>query len=412
MHGGMARPARRLKTLCLAAALFVAGTHARADVGEPTLNGEAAGRLQIDALPDLGLEWRIATTGGGWSLRALRPGVELEVALRPDGTGGWRWKITRGALDVAELWPAARERLGEAAAGWSASGRVELAGEGVWSAEGTTGELRAALRDGWARSDALQVEASGVELDLRTNEPGVFALPQGQALRVARVSAGGVETKNVRVVFGVNQGRRVDVTVADAEVLGGLVRLRPFAFSAAEPAVSAAAEVAGVSLAEVAKLLPWAVSAAEGRLRGRVRLDWDAARGLKIADGGLSIARADGAELRLAPAPGFLTGSMTPRFAFLPRSWGRWTERVGPVNPAYAPLRAIEMGQVGLRVETLEVDFRPDGTREGRSATIRVLARPTRAELVESVALEVNFHGPLSEALALGLSDRARLRLR
>ncbi|MEO0055055.1 MAG: hypothetical protein RLZZ50_1002, partial [Verrucomicrobiota bacterium] len=303
MHEAMARVARRLRTLCLAAIVFAVGMVVRANINPVALSGEMAGQLRSDALPDLGLGWKITSTVDGFSISALRPGAEIEVALRPGQAGAWRWRVSRGSLDVAELWPLARARLGAAAEGWSASGRMELAGEGEWSSSaGMRGELRVALREGWARSEALQVEASAVEFDLRTSEPGLIALPAGQILRLGRVSAGGVEAKNVRVEFGVTEARRVEVAGAEAEVLGGRVRLRPFAFSPAAPAVSAAAEVAGVSLAEVAKLLPWAVSAAEGRLRGRVRLDWDASRGFRIADGGLSIARADGAELRLAPA--------------------------------------------------------------------------------------------------------------
>lgn len=395
----------------LALATGVAGRGA-----EPwPVSGGVAGELKLELLPELGLGWSVEAARDGVVLRALRAGVDVEVRAEwPDAAGVWRWRVVRGAVDLAEMWPMMREKAGAAAAGWSASGRLELGGAGTWSPEGgPAGRVTAALREGWARSDELGVEVRGVELDVATEDLVGGSLPAGQQLRVAGIDAGNVKAGNMVMEFGMSAAaERVAVAKLGADVLGGQVRLRPFEVVLAQPAVAVAAEVDGVELGEIARLVPWAVAAADGRLGGRIKLDWDAVNGLRIQDGGLKIVKTDAAEFRLAPSPGFLTGSMPRRLAFLPASWGKWASSVGPVNPAYGPLRAIEMGEVGLRIEELTVEFRPDAAQGDRTATVRVLARPTRTELVDEVTLEVNFHGPLADALALGLGDQVKLSWR
>ena len=90
------------------------------EVGGVQVVGEISGGVKIDALPDLGLDWRVTADAGGLVLSTKRPGVDFAVELRSAGDGVWRWAIRRGSLDLAELWPMAREKLGPAA-GWSAS---------------------------------------------------------------------------------------------------------------------------------------------------------------------------------------------------------------------------------------------------------------------------------------------------
>lgn len=361
--------------------------------------------MKIADLPDLGLAWRATLADGGVALAATRPGADLLVELRPagDDAGGWRWTILRGSLDLAELWPLAREKLGPAAEGWSASGRIELAGGGIWSDEsGPVGEVRLALREGWARSDELDVELNGVEFDAITTELGTGTLPARQVLRVGKISAAGAELEGLRVVFGLDAGQVLEVVGGEVAFLGGVVRLRPFRMPLARPAVDAAADVEALRLDEAARLLPWLIQSAQGRLHGRVELAWNTEKGLRVRDGGLNVVDSEHAVLLLAPSPGLLTGSMEKKFRFFRGRGLRW---MGIHNPAYAPLKEIEMGREGLRVESFTVDFWPDGPGVGRTAVIRIAGRPTGGKLVKEVKLDVNFHGPWSEFLAFGLNN-------
>lgn len=376
--------------------------------------GELGGDVEIAALAEAGLTWRATLTAEGVLLAARAEGVELDVLATPT-TGAldtWRWKVRRGEVDLGVWWPQLRGLAGEAAAGWSASGRLTLAGEGAWSAAGgPTGEVAVALREGWARSDALELELSGVELDVATSDLVAGALAAGQTLRVGKAVKAGAEVRDIAMDFGFTTARVLEVSRVEAGFLGGRVKLRPFRVAMDNLKVSAAADVEGVELAEVAKLIPWAVEAAAGRLRGRIELDWDVQRGLRVRDGGLDIVRVDGAEFRLARSPGMLTGDMPPKFGFFPQSW-RLFRGLGFTNPAYAPLRDIELGREGLRIETLRVSFWPDGVGVGRTATMHVVGKPTGGKLVEEVVIDLNFHGPWTDFMSFGLNQEANYNFR
>lgn len=377
---------------------------ARAGDAYPPVRGALAGELKIEALAELGLKWNLALAADGVMLRAERAGVVVEVAARPEAGGAWSWRVERGEVDLAEVWPLVRGLAGEAAAGWSASGRITLSGEGRWdAAAGPTGEVGVELREGWAGSDEAGVEVRGIELDTKTTDLLAGALPAGQVLRVAKVVVAGTEVRDARVVFGVTEAGVVEVAQVEAGVLGGRVKLKPFNVVLAAPKIVAAADVDALQLGEVAALMPWLLNAAQGRLRGRVELAWDEAKGLRLRDGGLDIVKSDDAVFRLAPSPGLLTGSMEDKFRFFPGSrWWRW---IGINNPAYEPLKAIEQGREGLRLETFRVTFWPDGAGRGRPATIHIVGKPTSGKLVEEVAMDVNFYGPLTEAMGFGLNQ-------
>lgn len=387
-------------------ALGLAVLSARADERPAALPvvGAVSGGVKIEDLPELGLAWRVSLAAEGIVLHGERPGVDIVAELRPAGGGSWSWTIRRGRLDVAELWPVLRGALGPEAAGWSASGRVELAGEGVWSAQaGPEGELRLALREGWARSDELDLEVSGVELDLSTRELKAAVLPSVQTLRVAKISAAGAELGGLSLVFGLDLSRQIfSLASGEAALLGGRLRLRPMRLPLARPVVDAAADMDSLQLEELARWMPWLLQSAQGKLRGRVQVAWDDDKGARIRDGGLDIVKSDEAEFRLAPAPGLLTKSVPKRIAFLPWRWARW---ISVNNPAYEPLRDIEMGREGLRIETFKIQFRPDGPGLGRTAAIQIVGRPTSGKLVREVKLDLNFHGPWTEFLAFGLNN-------
>jgi len=378
------------------------------------LRGELGGEVKLAVLAEAGLTWRASLTGEGVMLVARAEGVELDVLATPVSAAldVWQWQMRRGEIDLGMWWPQLRNLAGEAAAGWSASGRMTLAGEGAWSAaDGPTGEVRVALREGWARSDALDLEVSGLELDVVTKELTTAMLAPGQVLRVAKVVKAGAEVRDITVEFGLTAAQVLGVRKAEAFFMGGRVKLRPFELALDDLKFAAAAEVEGMQLGEVAKLMPWAVETAEGSLRGRIELAWDVQRGLRVRDGGLDIVRLDGAEFRLAKTPGLLTGDMPSKFGFFPKTWPL-LRKVGITNPAYAPLREIEMGREGLRIETLKVSFWPDGVGVGRTATIHVVGKPTSGKLVEEVVLDLNFHGPWSDFLSFGLNQEANYGFR
>jgi hypothetical protein len=243
----------------------------------------------------------------------------------------------------------------------------------------------------------LDVELSGLELDVATRELTGGGLAGGQMLRVTKIAAAGAEVTALRVIFGLDAAHLLKVAAVEANVLGGSVKLLPFSLSLDKPVLDAAADLNALRLDEAARLMPWLIQSAQGFLRGRVELSWNAESGLRVKDGGLTIVKSDDAAFRLAPSPGLLTAGLPKRYPLL----GKW---ITMNNPAWAPLREIELGKEGLRIETFQVNFRPDGAGKGRTAAIHIVGKPTSGKLVKEVKLDINFHGPWSEFLAFGLS--------
>ncbi len=396
--------------------ILLALAHPSGQAADWPWRGEVGGELQVAALAELGLKWEIAAGADGLVARLRRPGIEIDLTLKTLKSGIWAWGIDHGTVDLAELWPLARAKLPPAAAGWSASGKLELRGAGTLDpaagAAGARGELRLTLREGWARSDELKVELSGIEGDIAVADlPAALAgvLPPGQEFRIRRIDVAGMALGDARMVFGVAPGLIGRVSAAELRMLGGLVRLKPFQLDSAKPRVTVGAEVQELQLGEAAQLTPWLIQSARGQLRGRVEIGFDLTKGLlQMRDGGLDIVKADNAEFRLAPSPGLLTGNMPATFGFLPAKW-TWARGVGIRNPAYAPLKDIEMGRAGLHLEKFLVTFWPDGPGKGRTATIHLKGYPTDRSLVEEVVMDVNFHGPLTEAMGFGLSQQGNL---
>lgn len=414
------------------------------------MRGQLGGTVKVD-LPDLGLglDWRLESIPRGIALHATHPGIALTIEGRPDASDRqhWNWSITRGEFDFAELWPLIRAKVGPAATGWSASGRLQLSGagrfDGAKGLSGLSGRIAWRIDDGWARSD--EIEASGIEMNgsatanlateilqitstLRIPKAvlgsagvelaGIEIAGSGGAslsaatfsgrstLRVATATAAeaGVEARDAIFSAEMKDLQSVEILGGQLSALGGVVSLRPFSIQLAVPTLQTSVDVKDIQLGEVARLMPWILQSAQGKLRGRVDVAWDESRGLRLRDGGLDIVKTDDASFRLAPSPGLLTGSMQPVFGLAPASW-TWARRIGLTNPAYAPLKAIELGEVGLKIETFRVSFWPDGIGAGRPMAIHILGKPTNEKLVEEVVMDINFHGPLAEAIAFGLNQ-------
>ncbi|MEY4488894.1 MAG: hypothetical protein RIQ79_1402 [Verrucomicrobiota bacterium] len=382
---------------------------------EKRLSGKFGGELNLAALSGLGLRWH-AELGDGPSrlnFSAETTGLTLRLEAAPTSDGGLHWHITQGAGELSELWPVLKTTLGKAAGDWVAGGKIEISGEGDWSpSTGPVGVVRFALRDGWARSDELAVELSGIMADVQSVDFKDGTLALGQSLHVAKITAAGVLAERLEVRFSLAKGWVFELASADLDVLGGKARINPFSFPLSAKSAEADAVVEGISLAELSSMLPSALSGAQGKLGGRLNLRWDIQGGLQINTGGLAIVKSDDAVLTLAPTPGFLTSNIPRRIPLLPPWCGPLARWIAPENPAYASLQAIEMGRAGLALDSLEVAFNTNRADGERTATVRLQAHPVGIPLIDKVSIEVNLAGALTRVLQLGLDGRTRLNVR
>jgi len=273
----------------------------------------------------------------------------------------------------------------------------EIAGElhfrsGEWS---VTGPLRIELATEGETDEASEVLVAVI------------------SFRAAELPLTELELSDLAVEAEIELPRNVArVRVAEFTALGGRVSLRPFEIdlgNAEAVSVVATAELHGLALDQLASFVPEAVREANGRVNGEVSLGWSEANGLQIGSGALRIEPTAQAQLRLTAMPGFLTQHTTPRFFWMPASFGRLARWLALDNPAYDTLAEIEEGTQPLHVESLHVALYPDGPDGPRSAAVSLVARPVSGAVVKQLRFDINVSGPLDQVLRLGVSDSVRL---
>lgn len=380
----------------------------------PPLAGEIGGTVQWRSLTGAPpVVWRVQLTppdrtGAGRAAAMLQaPGLSLQAA----GTTAGGWQVTEGTLDLANwVRPLLTAAAIEAPADLAVVGALRLEGEGKWTGDGVTGRFQVALANGSASSAAQGWEATGIDFTA-----AVVLAPDGSLkvesaiVRVATVQAAGITGRNLKVELAGRVPGEIAIRSVEMAVLGGMVRVRPFAVDPARLEIRATVDLVGIALSEVAGLVPTALTAARGRMDGQVDIAWDQATGFMPQGGAMRVTPDTPASIRLASTPGFLTQHLPERIKLLP-DWLRLPPNwFAPVNPAYGTLEKIERGEQDLTVEQLRVDLYPDGPEGARSATVAVTARPPAGSAVELVSFTINIAGPLQQVLEIGLDDRARL---
>jgi Dicarboxylate transport len=189
------------------------------------------------------------------------------------------------------------------------------------------------------------------------------------------------------VVFRID-GEHVAVTEAAVRVAGGELFIDAFEFSLAAPEPSVRAHIIGAEIAELLPLLPTVITAGTGRVDGSIELHWEP-QGLRFGAGRLVLATGSTAEIKLAPTPGLISGSLPPA-----------------VSQYYDGILDLELGRMPIRAHVLEATFDPAGDAEGRTATVRLEGGPADPRLRAPVELSVNVRGPLESLLRLGMDSR------
>ncbi|MBL9204002.1 MAG: YdbH domain-containing protein [Opitutaceae bacterium] len=351
-----------------------------------------AGRLQA----------RVGLEGKGLLARAVlryEPGTALAT-----------WTLEEAEIDLGVWFKPLLARL---APTWrdddlQVRGRLLARSRGVRSDEGLSGTVALQWLDGAMDSASRSIDVTGIELRLQIDDLARPASPRGQSLQFARAGVAGVEIKNGKCDFQIENGNRVRVASAVVETLGGRLSADPFSFTVSDQGVSSIkAQISAkeVALAEVALFLPKVILEAHGKVSGGLGISWDPQTGIALGVGSLRLDRLDAVEIRLFPQPGFLTDRVPETLSLLPAWTGALGRLLTVTNPARQVLRAIEMGELPLVVDELELRTQPNGDDLGRTARVAMSARPKVPGVVESVSFEVNVSGPLDQVLRIGMEN-------
>lgn len=373
----------------------------------PPVSGEVSGELVPRLLPGApNVAWKLAlrpgnAAGGRAADLALDgPGVRAAGTAQLAANGEGTWRIERGELDAAVWFGALAGRFFPALRSTAAEGAIALSGEGAWRAGGWSGRLALALRDGLVRGAGQGWTLRGVELRGTLGALPSLATDGAVTLTFAEATVANITARNGRIELAVDAEEKVTVRRATCEVLEGSIDVMPFSFPLSAPVARTDVRVDRIELAQLAPLLPPVLSTASGKISGRVALAWDAAAGVQPGNGRLQVDPGSTVAIRLAPQPGFFTGRIPRTIAVLP---GPFAKLINLPNPAYEPLRAIEMGETVLEVSALDIGLSPEGDADGRTARLVFTARPEKRDDVEFVKFEVNVKGPLADVLRLGI---------
>ncbi len=398
----------------LSCALLVASV-AAAGFTLPPFAGEFSGEfaaLKLVGAP--ALRWTLAARpneAGGRNLVLTIEGTGTRLVMRGavDDAGDGTWTIEEGALDAAQWFPPAANEFGELVNGVAVTGTLTLRGGGTIEGGEPRGIIGVEWRDGVVRQDADGWTLEGVSFE------GEFSIADGGAtlastrpfeLSVRTISSARFGARNFLAKGTLKEGGVVALSEARIEVAGGEVTVDPAEITLEPLAGEVNVRITNVGLQDVAALVPAGLSETRGRINGAVRVGWRDGEGFKLGEGNLVLGETESAMLRLAPTPGFLTDRVPQRFDLLPAWLGPIAKWFRPENPAYVDMRDIELGLTELRIDGLSVQLTPAGDGEGRTARVRVRARPVKAGgVVEQVTFEVNVSGPLSEVVRLGLNQ-------
>lgn len=384
----------------------------------PLLTGNLQGVVTlIEGRP---LSWRLSwlqTTGDlkKGEVVVSGDGTELKIALEfKTGTGRMSWRVMQGRVDLG-AWLAilaTRPDLAAVLEGAKATGALEITGEGEVNASGPTGKLILEWRDGAARNDGQDWSVEGIHLRIGGDVRALAAGTVPVELRVKTLSTSTFGARNLTASATLHDFDRVEVARTQIEIAGGYVSAEPFSFSLAAPALSVTVAMERVGLQDLVVFVPATLSDARGRVNGRLRLDWNPTDGVRVGAGELMLEKSEPTTLRLTASPGFLTEQMPARFTLVPDWFGPLKRLFSPANPSYQTLQDIELGKLGLLVETLEVRLTPEGDPLGRTASVFVRARPEKAgSVIDVVTFQVNVSGPLAEVLRLGMEQNFSLQL-
>ena len=354
----------------------------------PAIAGEIAGALS--AWPGApALRWRCTLAPGGdvgtvqVILTGEGEGSELEVAVTARPDGAIEWQLRRAELDLAVWAPALAARWPQLS-GYFCTGKVSLAGAGVFQSGVVSGNAIVRLADGRVENLADKLVVEGIELTFALDDLTNLHSAPAQSLSWRDGKCGDIPLGSGRFLFSLAKDT-VRVERGEWSVMGGSLVLSPFSVNPSVPELEIEADVTQLDVAALLPLLPPLLSEAKGRLDGRLVLHYGAA-GLTIGNGRLTLRRGASAQLRLLPSPGVLSGSLPPK-----------------VNELYPGLVRIEMGEAYLVADQLEVRFLPEGDAAGRSATVHLVGGPSDPSLRASFVLDLNIVGPLAPLVNLGV---------
>lgn len=364
-----------------------------ADLKFPPIDGELSGDFTPLKLPGAPpLHWTVTLRSEGEKSRAADiviqgAGTRLHAAGRLDADDNGTWRLIESEIDIGPWIAALMPAVDATLVGFKATGSARATAEGTWRNGVFGGHAIVSLRDGKIDDPLHKLLLEGVAFDFIFDDLVARCTAPAQRITWTSGRYDVVALGGGSIVFTA-VGDRVQVESAALTAFGGQLALAAFSFTLAQPEMELEARVTGADIADLLPLLPPVLAEARGRLDGTMKLRRTAA-GVQIGAGRLSLRRGESAQIRLAPTPGLLSGSLPPT-----------------VLKYYPGLGKIETGEIPLQAELLEVVFTPEGDAEGRTASVHLAGGPVDPKLRAPIDLTINVRGPLESLIKFGTDSR------
>jgi hypothetical protein len=395
-----------------------------APADSPVVTGELAGETLFSARkPPLQLSWtatfdRDAKGQQVFICRINAAGAQVIATGSMDfWQGNGEWTINKARIDAATWFSLLGPQLGGFFTEASAKGEFLLSGEGSFENRRPVGTIHLEWREGVLTHPVNGWTLSGISF----NGNFRFDVSSGQviseepfSLKIGTIVHPRFGARNAFVRGRLTQKGTLELEHSEIEIAGGNMFGDPCVVELAPFKVDVNLHFQRVGLPDIVHLVPTAgLSEARGSIDGDVRVMWSAATDLQLGLGRLSLRTDEPMVVRLSPALGLLTARVPQYIDILPGwagAFGRWLR---PENPAFADLQAVELGKAELRVSALDVQIAPEGDAAGRSAVVRMVARPEQnGTAVKEVTFDVNVAGPLNKVLKLGIEQNFSIKTR
>jgi hypothetical protein len=386
-----------------------------AELRLPPFTGELNGVVTRFALPGApALQWRVAAAAGrdgriDYTIATDADGVHVRGTAHLAANGDGTWQIDESVVEVGPWLAVLAPWLGSGWNGVTADGKLKLTGGGELRRGKPRGKVKVELDDAIVRKADQGWSLAGVSLhgEFSFETDGLHWASVGPVeVAVRTITTARFGARNLKLNASVDDKLVVALESARLEAGGGELWIDPSKVPLSPPSIKVRMHMQRVGLQDIVALVPGGLADARGRIDGELGLGWSPKDGLELGAGRLGLRDDEPAIVHLEPSPGFLTKRVPERIALLPASAGALARWLSPLNPAYADLSAIELGRTALRVQSLTVEVTPEGDARGRSASIRVVAKPVQEHSsVGVVTFDVNVAGPLSAVLRLGMQD-------
>lgn len=234
----------------------------------------------------------------------LFPGMIVFFTMKTDRTG------TALTFQVPAYQPKDDLDLGllsSSTAGFMANGRVQAKGGLFFKGTSIRSHARVQMDNGRLQQKGLDLDFSGIFLDLHLNDLTALSSPPGQRFHIDNLHYGRLNAARFNVDFQIDAGPSVFIQKAGLDWCQGTIHTPPFRITPGVETFDMILACDALNLAMMLEQLKVAEASGQGTVSGRIPLRWTKGR-LQFRDGFLSSLPGESGAIRISGTDYLLAG--------------------------------------------------------------------------------------------------------